>query len=165
MSFSHTAIVPALALLFAAGTAGAQENKAAAEDNAKPQASAEQKLPDGCQPSMAEMTKFLKLQANEAPTGEVSTTRHFNLAVYANTGAPGFARENNPGSWTLVGEVRDEGGLHTARGDLPKGSVCVLQGSDQGYPFITASPWFQSLHLAIPKAPEPAPAPAPAPKQ
>jgi hypothetical protein len=160
MPLSRAAIVPALALLFAAGTAGAQDNKAQAGDKAEqPATPAVQKLPDNCQPSMAEMSKFLKLQANESPTGEVATSRHFNLAVYANTGAPGFARENNPGSWTLVGEVRDQGGLHTPAGDLPKGSVCVLQGGSEGYPLITGAPWFQALHLALPKAQEPAPAP------
>jgi hypothetical protein len=108
---------------------------------------------------MAEMSKFLKLQANETPTGEVSTTRHFNLAVYANTGTPGFSKENHPGSWTIVAEVRDEGGLHTPAGDLPKGSVIALNGANDGYPFILASPGFQALHLAVPKAQEPAPAP------
>ena len=154
MPMSRTAIVPALALLFAAGSAVAQESKAGTDNRAQP-TPAVQKLPDGCQPSMADMSKFLKFQANETPTGEVATTQHFNLAVYANTGTPGFARENHPGSWTIVAEVRDESGLNVPQGNLPKGSVCILRGADEGYPIITAMPWFQALHLAVPEAPAP----------
>src|ERR1700752_849529 len=101
--------LPALTLLFALH---AQEQEAKPPDTARapaaPQTQAKQKLPDGCEPSMADMEKFLKLQANETPAGDKGTSRIFNLTVFANQGGFGIAEQNMPGSWTLVGEIRPE---------------------------------------------------------